>query len=107
MTSTYTMRSSELSEDFINSLQQMFRGKKIEIKVRALDDESDYLLSAEKNKAHPMHSIKKTMLTQANKVKTIAAMNEFQAVLDGDTGWATEEEMLSDMADFRRARLNL
>ena len=40
------------------------------------------------------------------KLETIAAMNEFQSVLEGDKGWASEEEMLSDMAEFRRSRLN-
>ena len=38
---------------------------------------------------------------------TIAAMNEFQALLNGDKGWASEEEMLKDMAEFRRERMRL
>lgn len=40
-------------------------------------------------------------------LETIAAINEFQSVLNGDKGWETEEEMLKDMADFRRKRLGI
>ena len=40
-------------------------------------------------------------------LETIAAINEFQSVLNGDKGWKTEEEMLKDMADFRRKRLGI
>ena len=38
-------------------------------------------------------------------LETIAAMNEFQSALNGEKGWKNEEEMLKDMADFRRKRL--
>ncbi|MBR4825874.1 MAG: hypothetical protein IKZ86_13855 [Spirochaetaceae bacterium] len=40
-------------------------------------------------------------------LETIAAINEFQSVLNGDKGWKNEEEMLKDMADFRRKRLGI
>ena len=36
--------------------------------------------------------------------KTLA---EIQAMFADDKGWASEEEMLKDMADFRRERLGL
>ena len=29
---------------------------------------------------------------------------EIDAILDGDTGWASEEEMIADLAEFRRKR---
>lgn len=29
---------------------------------------------------------------------------EIDALLDGDTGWASEEEMIADLAQFRRDR---
>lgn len=37
--------------------------------------------------------------------ETLAAMNEFQSVLGGDKGWSSEEEMIKDMAEFRRSRM--
>ena len=40
-------------------------------------------------------------------LETIAAINEFQSVLNGDKGWKNEEEMLKDMADFRSKRLGI
>lgn len=38
-------------------------------------------------------------------MQTIAAMNEFQNIIGEDTGWNSEEDMLKDMAEFRRERL--
>ncbi len=40
-------------------------------------------------------------------LETIAAMNEFQSVLNGEKGWENEQEMLKDMADFRKKRLEI
>lgn len=34
-------------------------------------------------------------------------MNQFQDILDGDRGWDSEEEMLADLAQFRKERLGL
>lgn len=38
-------------------------------------------------------------------LETIAAMNEFQSLLGGDKGWNSEEEMIKDMAEFRKSRM--
>ena len=32
------------------------------------------------------------------------AFEAVDAILDGDTGWASEEEMIADLAEFRRKR---
>lgn len=37
--------------------------------------------------------------------KAAKAMDEFQSILGGDTGWDSEEEMLADMARFRKERI--
>ena len=34
--------------------------------------------------------------------KARLAFEKVDALLDGDTGWATEEEMIADLAEFRR-----
>lgn len=34
-------------------------------------------------------------------------MNEFQSMIGEDRGWGSEEEMLADMARFRRERMGL
>lgn len=41
--------------------------------------------------------------TKAEKSK--AAMAEIQSMFADDKGWDSEEEMLADMAEFRRSRL--
>lgn len=38
-------------------------------------------------------------------LETIAAMNEFQSVIGSDKGWNSEEEMIKDMANFRKSRM--
>lgn len=40
-------------------------------------------------------------------LETILAMNEFTATLTGEKGWESEEEMLQDMAEFRRTRMGI
>lgn len=40
-------------------------------------------------------------------IQTIAAMDEFQSIIGENKGWNSEDDMLKDMADFRRGRLSL
>ena len=73
--------------------------KEINVLLKDLDSE-DYMVVIDYIKL-----LAENRRRQRN-LETIAAMNEFQSVLEGDKGWASEEEMLSDMAEFRRSRLN-
>lgn len=57
MTSTYTLKSSELTMDFIRSVQAMFKNKEIEINISEVADDTDYLLSSPANKKHLLASI--------------------------------------------------
>lgn len=39
-------------------------------------------------------------------LETIAAMNEFQSLIGENKGWNSEEEMIEDMANFRKSRMD-
>ncbi|MBR0099215.1 MAG: hypothetical protein IJP90_05810 [Treponema sp.] len=57
MVTTYTMRPSEMTIDFIKSIQAIFKNKQIEINIHEVSDETDYLLSSSANKNHLFASI--------------------------------------------------
>lgn len=57
MQSTFSLNCDELNLNFLNSLKTMFLGRKIEISVRDVDDETEYLLSTEANREHLLCSI--------------------------------------------------
>ncbi len=44
-------------------------------------------------------------LAQLQRTKAKTPLNQIQGIFVDDKGWASEEEMLKDMANFRRARL--
>jgi hypothetical protein len=44
MYSTYTLNTDELTPQFIRALQQAYPGKKVEIVVQEIQDETEYLL---------------------------------------------------------------
>lgn len=39
-------------------------------------------------------------------MQTIAAMDEFKSIIGENTGWDSEEDMIKDMAHFRKRTLN-
>ena len=40
-------------------------------------------------------------------IQTIAALDKFQEVIGEDKGWLSEDDMLEDMAAFRKERLSI
>ena len=40
-------------------------------------------------------------------IQTLAAMDKFQEVIGEDKGWLSEDDMLEDMAAFRKERLSI
>lgn len=57
MQSTFSLNCDELNLNFLDSLKKMFFGRRIEIFVRDVDEETEYLLSTEANREHLLRSI--------------------------------------------------
>ena len=49
MFATYQLKAEELNMDFFESIKETFKGKDLEISINYFD-ETEYLLSSEKNK---------------------------------------------------------
>lgn len=62
MTSTYAVKPTELTMDWIRSIQAIFKNKKIEINISEVADDTEYLLSSPANKKHLLSSIEQTKL---------------------------------------------
>jgi PHD/YefM family antitoxin component YafN of YafNO toxin-antitoxin module len=58
MTTTYHLSANELSEDILNSIKSLYKGKTISITVEPEMDETEYLLSSEANRKMLIESIK-------------------------------------------------
>ncbi len=50
MYTTYHLQEDELNEDFLQSVKQLFKNKKIAITVEEEMDETEYLMSSSANK---------------------------------------------------------
>lgn len=56
MTSIYRLNVNELSQELLNSIKAAFKDKVVEITVTEALDETDYLLSSDKNRTHLQQS---------------------------------------------------
>jgi len=54
---TYRLRPEELNDDFFNTIKQLFTGKEVAIRVEEVQDETEYLLSNETNRAHLLRAV--------------------------------------------------
>lgn len=52
MTTTYCLDVNELSQELLDSIKAAFKNKVVEITVTEAGDETEYLLSTQKNKMH-------------------------------------------------------
>ncbi|MBS1584231.1 MAG: hypothetical protein JSS82_01590 [Bacteroidetes bacterium] len=57
MITTYHLNVNELSLELLNSIKAAFKDKNIEITVMEAQDDTEYLLSTEANKAHLTQSM--------------------------------------------------
>lgn len=57
MLTTYKLKASEIDQSVIKTIQDLFKDKEIEIIVHEVEDETEYLLNSDKNKAHLLSAI--------------------------------------------------
>jgi hypothetical protein len=74
MNTIFIVDPAELNQSFIDGLKKLFKGKKIEISVKPID-ETEYLLSSEANRKELYKSIQ-----EINEGKTVAfSVEDFTA----------------------------
>lgn len=56
MTGVFTIRPSEITDDFVNMLKTLFNDRELVISTKD-DDETDYLLSSKANKDSLLQSV--------------------------------------------------
>ena len=77
MTTTYQLKSYELTEDFLEKFKENFKGKDITITVKEPYDETTYLLSNEANRKHLLEGIE---AAKQGKIAHITTLEELEAL---------------------------
>ena len=73
----------------------------------ALNDMLDTLEKDDYNTIMEYIRLLSAMRKKERAMKTMAAMQEFEDIIGGEKGWNSEEDMLADMAAFRRKRMKI
>jgi len=70
MTTTYTIKETELGIDFLESVKRLFKNKTVAITIEETLDETEYLLSSTKNKKRLLESIQQSKNSETLKFKS-------------------------------------
>lgn len=73
----------------------------------ALNDMLDTLEKDDYNTIMEYIRLLSAMRKKERAMKTMAAMQEFEDIIGEEKGWNSEEDMLADMAAFRRKRMKI
>jgi len=57
MLATYRLRADEINETFLKNIQNNYMNKEIEITIKKIENETEYLLKSEPNRQHLLHDI--------------------------------------------------
>ena len=55
---TYRLNANELNEEFINTIKKLYKGKELEVTVQVKEDETEYLLKSDANRAQLLKAVK-------------------------------------------------
>ena len=79
METIFKLKAKELDISFINSVKNLFKDSEIEISIRQMQDETEYLLQSAANKKHLLDAIKEV---KKNKNLISFTGKEFEELTD-------------------------
>jgi antitoxin YefM len=79
MQATYRLFADEMTDAFLNGLKDTYRNKEIEITVREVEDETEYLLKSEANRRHLLRGIEEIRSGVPLRTMTLEQVECFEA----------------------------
>jgi hypothetical protein len=79
MQATYRLFADEITDAFFKGIKDSYRNKEIEITVREVEDETEYLLKSETNRWHLMRGIEEIRSGAPLQTMTLEQIEQFEA----------------------------
>jgi hypothetical protein len=79
MQATYRLFADEITDAFFKGIKDSYRNKEIEITVREVEDETEYLLKSESNRRHLMRGIEEIRSGAPLRTMTLEQIEQFEA----------------------------
>jgi hypothetical protein len=79
MQATYRLFAEEMTDNFLNGIKDKYRNKEIEITVREVEDETEYLLKSEANRQHLLRGIEEIRSGAPLRTMTLEQIARFEA----------------------------
>lgn len=79
METVFKLKAAELDSRFIDSVKNLFKDREIEISIKPIQDETEYLFNSPANKKHLLDAIKEI---KKNKNLIRFTSNEFEELSD-------------------------